>query len=198
MSYTIEFAEAPETVVAGEPFVVSVNVCCTNPDGCERREFYVTLDGYDILNFSLQLDSDFCFEIPVGQTDAGIDTSEVFDVDFDNETLTINDTGTYTLTTPGGSKQITVQEEPFDPSKVSVSCSLSQPNNPSPGDTVTVGAVVTNSNIQPADVELFFALGGSESVETTTVSGTDTKTVTNTFLLQSTGSFTPTVEYEIQ
>lgn len=169
---------APNEVVVGESFDVALEVCCDDDSGCRDAEFFATLDGYGIVRAGAAFVGDFCVDYPPGS----IALPSLPDwIEFGGEGVIVYEPGTYTLSWPDGSKQITVTEPPFDSDAVSVNCAGTLPNQLAIGETVQVEAEVVNDNEAEAYVVVGFTVGDASTSKIVNVGGNATTTVTDTF-----------------
>jgi len=140
MSYQTSVT-APDTVTVGEPFGITLEVCCDQPrPGCRSATFEPTIDGNVFTVVNADFIEDFCVDFTVNGFQAPEPSPPV---EIDGEEVTITEAGTYTISHKDGSQQITVEPKP-DPNPTVTGCST--PNTTvNPGDSVTAPATVVNN-----------------------------------------------------
>jgi hypothetical protein len=207
MSYTVKSVTAPSTPTVGEPFTIEAEYCSvdeTNRD-TEARLYF---DGSEIGSKTLVHGGAFCSTFTSGQhifrqPPPGSGPGYELSVDrFGGGPITVTEPGVYdvTLSIVGGgqiTETVEVVEPVIDPGLVTTDCSITAPESPSPGDTVTLEATVTNDNTEAVDVEVEFTFGSASETQTVTVPNGASETVTQAFTPDETGEFVPDVNHTI-
>jgi hypothetical protein len=199
MSTSIEWTP-PNTVTVGESIDVPITYSCDD-GSCGAQDVGLRLDGTLVTDISFP---PFSFVGTSGAQSIGEGVSPVSGGGWE-----INSTGSLVFTEPGDytfeaftagfaeTATVTVEPEPFDPSKVSRSCSITAPTDPSPGDSITLEATVTNDNSEAADVELVYSFGDATETTTITVPANSSTTDTQTFTPDEPATYSPSVDYSV-
>lgn len=155
MTYSIDSIDHPSRVRADEPFELSADICCTNPDGCSDEQASLTFAGYLVGEESMGLIWEQCYTALVAGWTYRADppfpnpdlfTTQRFDEDLDGD-MVVHEPGDYTIEVTMTSGQsmtssITV-DPPLEPEFVVEGCSVS-PTQLDLGDDAVAEITVFN------------------------------------------------------
>lgn len=109
---------------------------------------------------------------------------------------------TLTITTTAydasGEMQWSVDTSSIDPALVTSDCSIIAPDDPSPGDTITLAVTVTNDNAVSATVDVSFNFGDASETQTVTVEAGSQQTVKQDFTPDAPATFDPSHAVSVQ
>jgi hypothetical protein len=163
---------------------------------------YLDVDGNRIINVTGLNLSDFCITQDAGQYSVGerFDDPPFADLPTQGSggDVTFTEPGEYTLESPTDTATITVEEQPFDPSLVDSTCSITAPDIVTPGDQVTLTATVSNGNGSSAPVTVTFSFGSDEETTGISVPANGSSEASVTFVPDEPGQYSPEVVHTVE